>query len=144
MRKFILALVLTFLCARSYAQGWKFDMHVNDLQEKMANCVVKLDIKKSVGNWSGTGVLFHVFDPKDFCRQIQMVLTARHLIENAETVEMTLQFRKDDTEAPLIKKRVCYTKDRLRVFCHPDNSVDLCAIIISSVVSEHSSRKETL
>lgn len=33
MSKFILALVLTFLCARSYAQGWKFDMHVNDLQD---------------------------------------------------------------------------------------------------------------
>lgn len=119
-------------------------MHVNDLRERMANSVVKLDIKKTVGNWSGTGVLFHVFNPKNYCRQIQTVLTARHLIENAESVEMTLQFRKGDTEAQLVKERVCYTKDRLRVFCHPDNSVDLCVIIISQVVSEHSSRNETL
>ncbi len=144
MRKCVLVLLLTFLCCRSDAQGWKFDMHVNDLQEKMANCVVKLDIKKDVGNWSGTGVLFHVCDPKDFCRQIQTVLTARHLVENAESVEMTLQFRKGDTEVPLVKERICYTKDRLLVFCHPDNTVDLCAIIISPVVNGHSSKKETL
>ena len=124
---------ITFItCCCAFAQGWKFDPRVGGFQEKMANSTVKLDIGKQIGKWAGTGVFFHFFDGKDPSRMIQVILTARHLVEDALTVEMVLPIKTADQS--LTREQIGYTKDNIRIEYHPDHTVDLCAIIISPTI----------
>ena len=135
-KKFVIAFAMSAWYLYSYSQGWKFDPRIDGIQEMMANATVKLDIVKPVGKWTGTGLLFHFFDGKDPARQIQVVLTARHLVEDASTVTITFPMRFIRSQGNLTRGDIKYTKDDIRIETHPDAKVDLCAIIISAAVNE--------
>ena len=136
LKKVVTLLMLSALCIHARAQGWKFDPRVGGIQEKMANSTIKLDIVKPIGKWIGTGIFFHFYNGKDPSRQIQVVITARHLIEDALSVEMVWPIKTTDKSMASTREKVAYTKDNIRMECHPDKAVDLCAIIVSHSVCE--------
>lgn len=115
---------------------WKFDPRVGGIQEKMANSTIKLDIVKPIGKWTGTGIFFHFYNSKDPSRQIQVVITARHLIEDALSVAMVWPTEAIDKAMASAREKVAYTKDSIKIEYHPDETVDLCAIIVSHAVCE--------
>ena len=135
-KKFVIVFAMSAWCLHSYSQGWKFDSRKGGIQEMMANSTVKLDIVKPLGKWTGTGVLFHFFDGREPARQIQVVLTARHLVEDAAMVTMTFPMRFIRNQGNPARGDIKYTKDDIKIEFHPDAKVDLCAIIISADVSE--------
>ena len=135
LKKGLPALLVATLCLSSHAQGWKFDPRVGGLQEKMANATVKLDIVKQCGNWTGTGVLFH-FENKDWSKQMQVVLTVRHLLDDAESVKITLPVKNPNKSETVTRMDFLLNRNTMVVEPHPDSSVDLSAIIITSALQE--------
>ena len=136
LKKAVALLILTAICTHANAQGWKFDSRVGGIQEKMANSTIKLDVVKPIGKWTGTGMFFHFYNGKDPSRQIQVVITARHLIEDALSVEMVWTTRATDKSMASAREKIAYTKDNIRIESHPNKTVDLCAIIVSHAVCE--------
>ncbi len=143
-RKFVLVFAMLAWCLHSYSQGWKFNSRADGIQEMMANSTVRLDIVKPLGKWTGTGVLFHFFDGKDPTRQIQVVLTARHLVADASIVTMTFPMKFIRNQGKPTRGNIKYTKGNIRIESHPDTNVDLCAIIISAAVNELRSKGKEL
>ena len=136
LKKAVTLLILTAVCIHANAQGWKFDPRVGGIQEKMANSTIKLDIVKPIGKWTGTGIFFHFYNGKNPSRQIQVVITARHLIENALSVAMVWPTKTNDKSMAPAREKIAYTKDNIRIESHPDKTIDLCAIIVSHAVCE--------
>ena len=136
LKRTIVLLMLVATHMHVGAQGWKFNPFVTGFQEKMANSTVKIDILKPIGRWTGTGVFFHFFNPKDLSQQIPVVITARHLIEDALSIEMVWPIKSAGKQLMPASERVSYSKDNIRIECHPDKSIDLCAIAISPTVQK--------
>lgn len=126
--------LLMFVCLCVSAQGKVFDTRVWGLQDFMANATVRLNINKELGSWTGTGFFYRFQNGKKPLQAAYVVLTARHLIDGACSVEMTIPTSENGTRVPTKRVVVTYEKKNIRMFNHPDPAVDIGAILISGEI----------
>ena len=136
LRHLICAVLLMILNHCASAQGWRLDPRATGLQEMMAKSAVRIETTTQLGRRNGTGLLFRVQHPEDPMRHIPVVVTARHLATDIQTLSLSFSVRRDEKLAGKESVKFEYTKDSLTLECHPDPTVDLCAILIGTGIIE--------
>ena len=130
------AIFLVILGHCAMAQGWRLDPKVTGLQEMMAKSAVRIETMTHMGRRNGSGLLFRVQLPGNLMRHIPVVITARHLATDIQTLSLSFSVKRDERLAGKESVKFEYTKGSLTVERHPDPTVDLCAILIGVEIYE--------
>ena len=140
-----LIIISIVLCAVMpiWSQGLKFDPRNNNVSSLMYRSVVKIVAEKDVGRLTYTGV---IFGNTDFgtMRTMVTVLTTKSLLECAKEIKIEIPMRMSGKDRMLQKIVIAYGAENIFYECHPDRTVDLCAIIISKEIGELDKQGKTL
>lgn len=104
--------------------------------ENLVYSTVRLEVNTSYGEFYGTGFLYGIKEVDD--RAVMVIITNKHVLNDVIEMRFTLVEEREDG-SPDDAKHVTFfinpLEDR-RVFFHPEDDVDLCAIHVGDKVEE--------
>lgn len=101
--------------------------------EQLMYNTVKIIAKDKEGNIStGTGFFMNFNINKENGTSQPVIITNKHVVENSESITVTL-CKRDSDNNPLDNEKFSIAINKLKPINHPDYNVDLCAISIANV-----------